>query len=74
MSNLSEIQDEVTAVLNPPMHEKYEEAENSLWEDFSLLEEVVSAIHIVDAKGKRFKFPGSYKVSRQGSEITLTSL
>ena len=67
------VEDQVRAVLNPPLHEKYEEGSN--WNDFTLVsQDVVKTVNIVDLKGKRFRFPGSFKMERAGDEITFTAV
>lgn len=68
------VEDQVRAVLNPPLHEKYEE-EGSNWNDFSLVSrDVIKTVNIVDLKGKKFRFPGSFKMERTGDEITFTAV
>ena len=67
------VEDHVRAVLNPPLHEKYEEGSN--WSDFTLVsEEIVKTVNIVDLKGKKFRFPGSFKMERKGDEVIFTAV
>lgn len=74
MSKVSEIEDQVSAILNPPLHEKYTEKRD--WTEFSLVEEDTSVrvVNIIDLKGKKFRFPGKFVMERRGDEISFKAV
>lgn len=74
MSKVSEIEDQVSAILNPPLHEKYTEKRD--WAEFSLVKEnsSIRVVNIVDLKGKKFRFPGKFIMERNGDEITFKAV
>ena len=78
-----DINDIVDRILNPsstvsPITEK----ENKIWGEFSLNQEVLSEgsiiidgdiveINIVDLKGRHFRFPGTFKMKREGNKVSF---
>ena len=81
MSDDITIKDLVDVILNPKSDETPTK-ENMVWGEFELdqevlpegsaiVEETFTEISIVDLKGKTFKFPGSFLMSKDGSKITF---
>ena len=46
------------------------------WKDFSITkdEKIINTINIVDLKGKKFRFPGSYQMIIDGNEVTFKAI
>ena len=89
MSDKIDVRDTVDAILNPKDEpqavwgefnfkhllkgEDFTLKQEVLPEGSAIVEEEINEILIVDLKGRKFQFPGSFKMKREGNKVTFQS-